>query len=105
MQFRFGKRMRNRLFGGREVNSQCFLRYFLHSVATRLSALINVTRISGLLISSSFSSSLNQAATFLAVACAIPMGCGDIQAGGEDDLKAGDVDDADAAEKAAAIAA
>ena len=31
--------------GGREVNSQCFLRYLLHSVVIRLSVLINVTRI------------------------------------------------------------
>ena len=94
-------------FGGREANSQCFLQYLMQPVATRLSTLTNVTRISGL--TSSSSSSLNQAATFLAVACAIPMGCGGIQAGGED--KTGGVDDAvgasdaDAVEKAAAIAA
>ena len=31
--------------GGKEANSQCFPRYLLHSVAIRLSALINVTRI------------------------------------------------------------
>ena len=30
----------------REANSQCFLKYLLQPVATRLSALINVTRIS-----------------------------------------------------------
>ena len=29
----------------KEANSQCFSRYLLHSVAIRLSALINVTRI------------------------------------------------------------
>ena len=32
-------------FGGREANSQCFLQYLMQPVATRLSALINVTRI------------------------------------------------------------
>ena len=98
-------------FDGREANSQCFLQYLMQSVATRLFILTNVTRISGLTFFSSSSSFLNQAVTFLAVACAILMGCGDIQAGGEDDLKAGGVDGvngadgADAAEKAAAIAA
>ena len=32
--------------GGREANSQCFLQYLMQPVATRLSALSNVTRIS-----------------------------------------------------------
>ena len=90
-------------FGGREANSQCFLQYLMQPVATRLSTLTNVTRISGL--TSSSSSSLNQAATFLAVACAIPMGCGGIQAGCKDEAggvdDAGDADGADAAVDAA----
>ena len=32
--------------GGRETNSQCFLQYLMQPVATRLSALFSVTRIS-----------------------------------------------------------
>ena len=93
--------------GDREANSQCFLQYLMQPVATRLSALINVTRMSGL--ASSSSSSLNQAATFFAVACAIPMGCGGIQADCEDRVGgvsgAGDAGGGNAAEKAVATAA
>ena len=92
-------------FGGREANSQCFSRYLLQPVVTRLSALINVTRIFGLTSFSSSSSFLNQAVTFLAVACAIPMGCGGIQAGCKDEAggvdNAGGAGDADAAVDAA----
>ena len=80
-------------FDDKEINFQCFSRYFLQSVVTRLFALINVIRIFKLISFFSSSSFLNQIITFLAVACAIFMKCDDIQTDCKNETD--DVDDAD----------